>query len=125
MSRALFIAAIAGVAIAIWVLYLYRKKRLKEDFAILWLSVSIIIVLLSTWTDLLLAVNWVVGAANVSDVVLATFVAFLIVVSIYYCEKLSQLSEQNKKLAQEIGILKLKSQTILDTEDKDKNQRDN
>jgi hypothetical protein len=104
MSNALSIAAIAGVAIAVWVLYLYRKKKLKEDYTILWLLVAIIIVLLSTWTDLLLAVNWFVGAEKVSDVVLAAFIAFLIIISIYFSVRLSHLAEQNKKLAQEIAI---------------------
>jgi hypothetical protein len=104
MSNALSIAAIAGVAIAVWVLYLYKKKKLKEDYTILWLLVAIIIVLLSTWTDLLLAVNWFVGAEKVSDVVLAAFIAFLIIISIYFSVRLSHLAEQNKKLAQEIAI---------------------
>jgi len=107
MSRALQIAAITGVAIILWVLYLYRKGRLKEDHALLWLSVSAAIVLLSTWTDLLLAVNWVVGAEKASDVVLAAFVAFLLLICIYYSVKISELAEQNKKLAQELALMKV------------------
>jgi hypothetical protein len=106
VSRALPIAALTGVAIIVWVLYLYRKGRLKEDYAILWLSVSVVIVVLSVWTDLLLAVNWFVGAEKVSDVVLAAFVAFLLVICIYYSVRLSELAEQNKKMAQEIVVMK-------------------
>jgi len=107
MSRALQIAAITGVAIIVWILYLYRKGRLKEDHALLWLSVSAAIVLLSSWTDLLLAINWVVGAEKASDVVLAAFVAFLLLICIYYSIKISELAEQNKKLAQELALMKV------------------
>lgn len=106
MSRALQLAALAGVAIIVWVVYLYRRGRLKEDHALLWLSVSAAIVVLSTWTDLLSAVNWVVGAEKASDVVLAAFVAFLLLICIYYSVKLSELREQNKKIAQELALLK-------------------
>ena len=106
MSRALQLAALAGVAIIVWVLYLYRRGRLKEDHALLWLGVSAAIVVLSTWTDLLSAVNWVVGAEKASDVVLAAFVAFLLLICIYYSVKLSELREQNKKIAQELALLK-------------------
>jgi len=106
MSRALQISAITGVLIIVWILYLYRKGRLKEDHALLWISVSVAIVLLSTWTDLLLAINWFVGAERVTDVVLAAFVAFLLMICIYYSVKISELTEQNKRIAQEIAILK-------------------
>jgi len=106
LSRALQLAALAGVAIIVWVVYLYRRGRLKEDHALLWLGVSAVIVVLSTWTDLLLAVNWIVGAEKASDVVLAAFVAFLLLICIYYSVKLSELREQNKKIAQELALLK-------------------
>lgn len=117
MSNALSIAAIAGVAIAVWVLYLYKKKKLKEDYTILWLFVSIIVVLLSTWTDLLLSINWFVGAEKVSDVVLAAFIAFLIIISIYFSVRLSHLAEQNKKLAQEIAIIRAPKENSDSSED--------
>jgi len=106
LSRALQLAALAGVAIIVWVVYLYRRGRLKEDHALLWLGVSAAIVVLSAWTDLLSAVNWVVGAEKASDVVLAAFVAFLLLICIYYSVNLSELREQNKKIAQELALLK-------------------
>src|SRR5438874_10248361 len=106
MSNALPTAAVAVVLLLVWVIFLYRRGRLKEDHALLWISVSIIIVLLSTWTGLLLAINEVVGATKVSDVVLASFVALLILVCIYYSVKISDLTEQNRKIAQEIAVMK-------------------
>ncbi len=87
----------------------------------LWISVSISIILLSTWTGLLLAINQVVGAANISDVVLAAFVAFLIIVSIYFSVRLSELTERNRKIAQHLALLNLtQSKDRLDCLD-DKN----
>ena len=105
MSRSLQFAAITGVVIILWVIYLYRKGRLKEDHALLWLSVSAVIVLLSTWTDLLLAINQVIGAEKASDVVLAAFIAFLLLNCIYFSVRISELAEKNKKLAQEIALM--------------------
>jgi len=111
MSNSLAIATIVGVSILAWVIFLYRKGKLKEDLALLWIAVSIAIVLLSTWTGLLVAINQIVGAANVSNVVLAAFVAFLIIVSIYYSVKLSTLEKQNKRMAQEIAVTKAASES--------------
>jgi len=109
MSRALQLAALTGIAIILWVLYLYRKEKLTEDYTILWISVSAAIILLSTWSDLLLTINWIVGAERPSDIILAAFIAFLLVVCVYYSAKLSELSRQNTILTQEIAMLKVGS----------------
>jgi len=106
MSRALELAAIASVVIAVWVLYLFRKKRLKEDHAILWIFVSLSIVILSTWGDVLSTINRLVGAENPADLIQAAFIAFLLLICIYYSVRISELTEQNRKLSQEIGMLK-------------------
>ena len=103
---ALELAALAGAAIAIWVLYLYRKKRLREDHAILWLFVSLSIVLISTWTDLLTFIRAMVGAREPTDLVLAIFIAFLLITCIYYSVKISELTEQNRKMSQELAIVR-------------------
>jgi hypothetical protein len=103
---ALELAAIAGAAIAIWVLYLYRKKRLREDHAILWLFVSLSIVLISTWTDLLTFIRTIVGAREPTDLVVAIFIAFLLITCIYYSVKISELTEQNRKISQELAIIR-------------------
>ena len=106
MPTALDLAAITGAAIAIWVLYLYRKKKLREDHAILWLFVSLGIVLISTWTTLLTFIRTVLGARDPTDLVVAMFIAFLIIMCIYFSVKISELTEQNRKMSQEIAVVK-------------------
>jgi len=64
-------------------------------------------VLLSTWTGLLIAINSIVGAQRIPDVVLSGFVTLLIIVSIYYSVKISELTDQNKKIAQELAISRM------------------
>lgn len=113
MSHALEISAIVGVAIAIWVLYLYRKGRLKEDHTILWLSVSVAIVLISLWDGLLAKFNWLIGAENPTHVILASFIAFLLIVSIYFSVKVSLLTKQNERFVQELAILKMRLSNAL------------
>jgi hypothetical protein len=103
---ALEVAALVGVVIAIWVLYLYRKKRLREDHAILWLFVSFSIVVMSVWTDLLTFIRFAVGARDPTDLVTAIFIAFLLITCIYYSVKISELTEQNRKMSQELAIIR-------------------
>ena len=109
LSNALGLAAVVGAAVFVWVIYLFHKKRLREDHAILWMGVSIVIVALSTWTTLLVAINNLVGTQSASNVVLAAFVALLIAVSIFYSVKISELTDKSRRLAQEIALIKLSS----------------
>ncbi len=113
MTEPLTLAAIAGGAILVWVLYLYRKGRLKEDHALLWSAVSLGIIILSSWTDLLVAIDRIVGAQRVSDVVVAAFIGFLLVVCIYYSVKISSLTDQNRRIGQELALLKVTSNVEL------------
>jgi len=119
VSNALILATLAGIAILTWVLFLYRRGKLKEDHALLWIAVSVSVILLSTWTALLGIINGVVGAARSSDVVLAAFVAFLLIVSIYYSVRISGLERQNKRIAQELAIMKLSGDRPVPVEQKE------
>ncbi len=123
MSNALSLAAISGAVILVWVIYLFHKKRLREDHAILWLGVSVVVMVLSTWTNLLVAINNLVGTQSVANVVLAAFVALLIVVSIFYSVKISELTEKSRKLAQELALARF-SETMMNAKDADLDTKD-
>lgn len=106
MSNALALSTLLGFATAVGVVYLYRRGKLKEDHALFWLFISATIIILSMFQDLLIWISLIVQASNPTDVVLASFIFLLILVSIYYSIKISELTEQNKKLAQELAILR-------------------
>lgn len=106
MTESLTLTAIAGGLILAWVLYLFRRGRLKEDHALMWSGVAIGIIVLSTWTDLLVTLGRVLGAQRVSDVIFAAFIAFLLIVSIYYSVVISALTVQNRRIAQQLALLK-------------------
>jgi hypothetical protein len=105
MSNVLILSALLGVTTAICVIYLYRKQKLKEDHALFWLFISVVVVVLSTYQDLLTWINLLVQAGDPNDVVLASFIFMLILFSIYYSVKISELTDQNKRLAQEVALL--------------------
>lgn len=118
MSRALAVAAITGAVITIWILYLYGKNKLKDDHAILWLFVSISVMLISTQQHLLWVLRWTLGVWNVTDLVLAAFIGFLLIISIYYSVKISELSDQNERLVQEMALIKASTLPLHEDEKK-------
>lgn len=110
MSNALTLSAILGTVIIVWILFLYRRGKLKENYALFWILISLTITIISSFQSLLVWANSILQAGSTTWVVLASFIFLLIVVSIYYSVKISELTEQNKRIAQALALL----QTYID-----------
>jgi hypothetical protein len=105
LSNALILSAIMGAAVIVWVLFLYARGKLKENYALFWILISLAVTLISTFQEILVWANVILQASSITSVVLASFIFFLIVVSIYHSMKISQLTEQNKRIAQALALL--------------------
>jgi hypothetical protein len=84
-----------------------RRQRLREQAALLWLSVSLVMVFVSATLPLHLLdrVAHLVGIAYPPDLVLLLAVLFLIVLVFHLSLSLDRLSTRQTALVQEIGLL--------------------
>jgi hypothetical protein len=105
LSNALTLSAILAIAILVWILFLYRRGKLKENYALFWILISLAIAIISTFQVLLTWANLILQAGSTTWVVLTSFIFLLILVSIYYSVKISELTEQNKRIAQALALL--------------------
>jgi hypothetical protein len=87
-----------------------RRRQLREQGAILWLTVSAVMVLLSLSLPLHLLdhVSHAVGVAVPSNMVLLLAVLFLVMLVFHLSITVARLSDKTTALAQEIGILTAK-----------------
>lgn len=92
------------------VVQLIRKRKLREEYSILWFSASALLLLLSLKRDLLHRAAEFFGVAYPPSLLLlgAIFAGF--VVAMHFSIALSRLSEQNKRLAQELALMRLELQ---------------
>jgi hypothetical protein len=95
---------LTGVMLGI-VLELVRRRRLVERYALLWMSVSLILLVLAIWNQLLDLASEAIGIAVPANALfLAAFaVAFLML--LHFSVITSRLSEETKILAQEVARL--------------------
>jgi hypothetical protein len=85
---------------------LVYHRKLREEYSWLWLLTCSMILLLTLWEGLL---DWVTGVigAQVSTSTLVIFgVAFLLLICLHFTLRLSELTERQRKLAQELTLLK-------------------
>ena len=90
---------------------LIRKKRLREEYALLWLFTGMAVLVLSLWPEFLLSQFFVriTGIFYLSAVVLIAFF-FLLLIVFHFSVVISKLTDQNKDLAQRHALLELEFQ---------------
>ena len=102
--RMKIIAATIGVVIFISIIELVRQRKLREEYAWLWLITGMSILVLSLWYDLLAAISHYIGGVYPSAVLFFFGLIFLLLISLYQSVKISRLTDQVQKLSQELAI---------------------
>ncbi len=103
--RAQIVAVIGCVLFLFFVLELVRRRRLREEYSILWMAVSVALAVLAVWDGLLLAITRAVGAFNANSVIFFFGLLFLLTVVLHLTVRVSELSETNKNLTQALALL--------------------
>ena len=101
------ISVVFSLAVFFGVADLIRRSMLKEQYALLWLFSSVVLLLLSIWRGLLDKIAEVAGVAYPPSLLFLMAFIFLLLIVLHFSVVISSLSEKNKKLAQEIALLKV------------------
>ena len=112
-----YIAIAVSVALFLYILYLVRKKRIKEEYSLLWLFSSIVFIFFSIFRNLLEEFAALVGIAYPPAALFLILLLAVFLILIEFSVIISKLSEQTKNLAQEIGILKMEIEKLKKKKD--------
>jgi hypothetical protein len=87
---------------------LIRKKRLREEYSLLWLFTGIAIFIFSLWPEFFLSkfFTQLTGLYYLSAVVMIAFL-FLLLIVLHFSVVISKLADRNKDLAQRHALLEL------------------
>jgi hypothetical protein len=85
---------------------LIRQNRLKEKYALLWLGSSLLMIPFSLSRQLLHTVAAFFGIKYAPSLIFLMGFLFLVVINIHLTSVISQLTDRNKSLAQELALLK-------------------
>ena len=99
-------ATAASVILVLVVFELIRSRRLREQYALLWLATGIVLVVLSAWRGGLNTIAGWLGVRGYPPAVLfAVGLLFVILVLLHYSTVISRLADQNVVLAQKLALL--------------------
>jgi hypothetical protein len=84
---------------------LLRRKRLMERYALLWLFASAVLLALALWKGLLTTVAHAIGIYYPPSALFVLAFGFILVMLLHFSLVISRLADQNKILAQRLGLL--------------------
>lgn len=97
---------IMSLAVFFITIELVRKKKLREEYSLLWLGTSLIMIILILRYDWLLALTKLIGAVLPTTTLFLGSLIFLMLLSVQFSMRISKLSDQVKDLVQENALLR-------------------
>jgi hypothetical protein len=88
------------------VLWLVRRRTLREEYTPIWVAAALGITLISVRLDLLRALTSAIGAWTPSSTIFFLGEVFLVLISLNYAVRLSRYGNRLKELAQESALLR-------------------
>lgn len=106
LSRTQLITALGAVALAIYVLDLVRRRKLGEEYSLLWVIATAVIAVLGFSTPLLQWITQALGMLGAASTVFAFGLAFAVAMLLYLSTKLSRLGLENHMLSRDLALLR-------------------
>jgi hypothetical protein len=106
LSRTQVVTAFGAVALALFVLDLVRRRKLSEEYSLLWVACTVTIAALGFSTPLLLWLTRLLGMTGAASVAFAAGLAFVMAMLLFLSIKMSRLSRENLLLARELALLR-------------------
>lgn len=119
VSQIQAIAITASILFLLLILFLIQRKRIKEEYSLLWIFFAIVFIIFSFWRE---GLDYLANLMGVSYPPAALFLILLIAVFLILIEFsiiISKLSDKNKTLAQEIGMIKQELKKLQEEEKKE------
>lgn len=107
ISTNLRIVAIAGsLTLLIFIVELVRRRRLKEEYSVLWVATSLTLLLLAVWGGLLHALAHFIGADSQASTLYFFGLLFVVFLLLHFSVRVSNLERRVIVLLQEVALLR-------------------
>ena len=105
ISTNLRIIAIAGsLALLIFIIELVRRRHLKEEYTVLWVTTALAVLLLAVWEGLLRHLAHFIGAMSEASALYFFGMIFAVFLLLHFSVRISKLERRVVVLLQEIAL---------------------
>ncbi len=101
----IFMVAASIVALLV-VLELVRRRRLSEEYSLLWLGTALVMLVVGAWRDLLHSLAALVNIHHPPNLLFLLAALFLLFIQLYFSMVITRLTRESKEAAQQIALLR-------------------
>jgi hypothetical protein len=105
MGRIDLVAIVASAILLGYIVESVRRRRLREEYSILWLATATVLLLLSLIRPALDAIARALGIISPVNALFVVGFAFTTVILLHFSTVISRLSRENRELAQRYALL--------------------
>jgi len=101
-----FFALFFAVSIIFGSIQLAKKNKIKEEYSILWILMGIVFIIISLNREIIDIVGHFFGIKYTPIFLILIIISFILLILIHFSILISDLSNKNRELIQEMAILK-------------------
>ena len=116
-ARIQVLAVAVSLLVIALVVSLIRRRRLREEYSLIWLIGGLVLLVFSIWRGLLDIIARLVGVYYAPAVLLLVAIFFGGLAFLHFSVVISSQAEQQKNMAQEIALLKEKVRKLTEEAD--------
>jgi hypothetical protein len=94
-----------ALALLMLVIDLVRRRKLKEEYSLLWVVIAVLTLLVSVWFSLLRGVTDFIGAISPASTLFFFGLLFCLVLLLHFSVRISALERRLTTLVQEVGLM--------------------
>jgi hypothetical protein len=106
MAKIQIIAITISLLFLFYIVRLIVKGRLREEYSIIWITCTFVLIVFSFWRNGLEVMAHLVGVYEAPNLVFTGAIFAIFIYLLHLSVVVSKLHSQNKQLSQEIALLK-------------------
>ena len=104
-TRVRIIAIVGSLALLLLIVDLVRRRRLKEEYSVLWVLTALALLILAAWLPLLEWITKAIGGIALSSTLYFFGLLFVFFMLLHFSLRVSMLERRLTTLVQEFGLL--------------------
>ena len=102
--RQMIVVSVLSLGMMGWVLWLLYRRRLREEYALLWLAGGVVGLVCAFWYQGLMWASSLMGIVIPTSTIFFLALAGLALINLHFAVKISDLSEKVQTLAQILAV---------------------
>jgi len=103
------VAIVGSVALLLFIIELVRRRRLKEEYSVLWVTTAVLLCLLAAWGGLLGSLTHAIGAVSQASTLYFFGLTLALLLLLHFSVRVSDLERRVVSMTQEIALLGARS----------------